>query len=148
MIDIAPRMAANSRPWPLTTDARRQLIDEIARLRHEVVALAGQGLEEGIVSLPVAFAERRLDTLTGVLSRAELVGDAGCAAIGRRATLRDDGGHSTTYDIVFPGDGDPTRGRISADSPLGKAILGAEAGDVVHVTAPSGGWSVTVISVE
>ncbi len=148
MIDIAPRMAANARPWPLTSDAQSKLIDEIARLRHEVAALSGQGLEEGIVRLPIALAERRLQVLIGVLNAAELVDDAACAAIGRRATLCDDGGNTTTYDIVFPGDGDPTMGRISADSPLGKALLGAEAGDVVQVTAPAGAWSVTVQSVE
>ena len=117
-------------------------------MRHDFLSLTGQGLEEGIVQLPVALAARRLETLKDVLDRAEIVDDVRCAAIGRRATLRDDDGESASYEIVFPGDGDPTRGCISADSPLGGAILGSQEGDVVEVNAPAGRRSLTVVSID
>ena len=52
-----------------------------------------------------------------------------------------------SYTIVFPGDGDPSRGWVSADSPLGSAVLGARAGESVHVAAPVGRWRVTVVAV-
>jgi transcription elongation GreA/GreB family factor len=51
------------------------------------------------------------------------------------------------YEIVLPGSGDPSVGWISANSPLGDAILGAQAGDIVDVDAPGGRWSVTVVAV-
>jgi transcription elongation factor GreA len=38
-------------------------------------------------------------------------------------------------------------GGISPDSPLGKALLGAKAGDEVHVHAPKGSWRARVLSV-
>jgi transcription elongation factor GreA len=122
-------------------------VDEIARLRQEHSSLTGAGLEEGIVQLPVARVSRRLDTLSHVLDGARDA-DPTCVAIGRRATLRDESGEVMCYWIVLPGDGDPDQGWISADSPLGSAVLGATAGAVVHVEAPAGRWSVAVVAVD
>jgi transcription elongation GreA/GreB family factor len=136
------------RSWPLTREAWDRLVDEVARLRESVSTMAGQGLEEGIVRLPVAIATRRLETLNEVLGRCVLVDETGCVAIGRRATLRDGDGALMSYEIVFPGDGDVEKEWVSADSPLGVALLGASAGDVVHVDAPAGRWSVSVVSVD
>ena len=42
------------------------------------------------------------------------------------------------YEIVTPEESDPTVGRISPSSPIGKSLLGHEAGDVVVVRVPSG----------
>ena len=148
MPDIAAQTIERTRPWPLTSGARSQLIEDIARMREDLTSLTGQGLEEGIVRLPVALTERRLETLQEVLARAEIVDGVHCAAIGRRATLCENGGESMTYQIVFPGEGNPAEGYISADSPLGEAILGARPGDVVEVVAPAGRWSVTLVSVD
>jgi transcription elongation GreA/GreB family factor len=138
---------ATDRGWPVTPEASDLLVERIADLRAAVTSLAGQGLEEGIVELELVQAARRLDTLEAVRTRATLVDDGSCA-IGRRAVLKDEHGETITYEIVFPGDGEPTRGLISADSPLGAAIIGARPGDVVDVDAPVGRWSATVISVE
>jgi transcription elongation GreA/GreB family factor len=148
MPDIAAQTIEKTRPWPLTSAARSKLIDDIARMREDLTSLTGQGLEEGIVRLPVALTERRLETLEEVLARAEIVDGIRCVAIGRRATLCEDGGDSMTYEIVLPGDGNPSKGCISADSPLGEAILGARPGDVVEVAAPAGRWSVTLVSID
>jgi transcription elongation factor GreA len=147
MSNGAVRSIAPARSWPLTREAWDRLVDEVSQLRESVSTLAGQGLEEGIVRLPVAIASRRLETLGEVLERCELVDETPCVAIGRRATLRDGDGAVMSYEIVFPGDGDVEQGWVSADSPLGHALLGASAGDVVHVDAPAGPWSVTVVSV-
>ena len=68
--------------------------------------------------------------------------------IGRRVTLLEEEGDSVTYALVFPGDGDPVQGWISADSPLGAAVLGCTPGDTVEVMAPAGPRVVTVLSVE
>jgi transcription elongation GreA/GreB family factor len=148
MPDNATQTTHKPRSWPLTSRALRQLIDEVARLRQDLSSLTSQGLEEGIIQLPVAVAARRIEVLTDVLERAELVDDRPCAAIGRRATLRDDDGQPMSFEIVVPGGGDPDKGRISADSPLGGAVLGAQAGDVIEVSAPAGRWSVTVTSID
>jgi transcription elongation GreA/GreB family factor len=134
--------------WPMTREAWDRLIAETSRLRDDISTMTGQGLEEGAVDLPVALATRRLDTLRDVLAQCHVVDDTPCAAIGRRAKLRDADGGLMSFEIVAPGEGDPDKGCVSADSPLGGAILGTQAGDVVHVSAPGGSWSVTVVSID
>jgi transcription elongation factor GreA len=42
------------------------------------------------------------------------------------------------YEIVVPEDADPTIGRISPSSPIGKSLLGHEEGDTIEVRVPSG----------
>jgi len=42
------------------------------------------------------------------------------------------------YTIVSPREVDPTRGRISSNSPTGKALLGRAQGEIVEITAPLG----------
>lgn len=136
------------RSWPMTREARTRLVGDVARLRESVSSMTGQGLEEGVFRLAVAVALRRLETLTAVLDRCEVVDDAACVTIGRRATVRDGDGGTMAYRIVFPGAGELDRGEISADSPLGTALMGASAGDVVSVNAPAGRWSATVVQVD
>jgi len=47
-------------------------------------------------------------------------------------------GEEVVYDIVTPEEADPTQGRISPSSPIGKSLLGHEEGELVAVKVPSG----------
>jgi transcription elongation factor GreA len=47
-------------------------------------------------------------------------------------------GEKTVFEIVTPEEADPTIGRISPSSPIGKCLLNHEEGDTVEVTVPSG----------
>jgi transcription elongation factor GreA len=47
-------------------------------------------------------------------------------------------GEETVYEIVTPEEADPTIGRISPSSPIGKCLLNHEEGDTVEVKVPSG----------
>src|SRR5258708_33969058 len=47
-------------------------------------------------------------------------------------------GEEIVYEIVTPEEADPTRGRISPSSPIGKSLLGHEPGDTVEVVVPPG----------
>lgn len=59
--------------------------------------------------------------------------------LGSLVTVKqEDTGEETIYEIVVPEDADPTIGRISPSSPIGKCLLGHEEGDSVDVRAPSG----------
>lgn len=50
--------------------------------------------------------------------------------------------------LVPPSNSDPFRGRMSISSPLGKAILGKAAGDVVALSAPGGTFRIRVTNVD
>ena len=53
-----------------------------------------------------------------------------------------------TYEIVGSQEANPRMGRISDDSPVGRALHGHRAGDVVTVMAPAGAIQLKIVSVE
>lgn len=144
----AIRQTSASQRWPMTADAWLSLVDELGQLRVDIAMLAEGDPEGDFVRLPAYKAARRFDVLSAVLDSAHKVHEPERAVIGRRVTLLEEEGHSVTYNLVFPGDGDPAQGWISADSPLGAAVIGSLPGDRVEVTAPAGPRVVTVLSVE
>jgi transcription elongation factor GreA len=59
--------------------------------------------------------------------------------LGSTVSLRHTGnGEEVVYELVTPEESDPTVGRISPSSPIGKSLLGHEAGDTVEVKVPAG----------
>ena len=59
--------------------------------------------------------------------------------LGSVVTLKhEDTGDEVVYEIVVTEDADPTIGRISPSSPIGKCLLGHEVGDSVEVRVPAG----------
>jgi hypothetical protein len=136
----------NPRPldqWPMTTEAWSALRAELDRLDAELAVAPAPG----IVRLPVGDPARRRDQLRRVRDGAVVDDSPGIAMIGRRVSIRDDG-EVETYALVLPGDGDPSQGWVSADSPLGAAVLGAQPGQRVQVLAPAGPREVEVTAVE
>jgi transcription elongation factor GreA len=131
----------------MTGQAWLSLVDELGRLRADLASLSGDAAD-GVVDLEATKAARRLNVLSAVLDSAERDHESESAMIGRRVTVIEAEGESVTYALVFPGDGDPTQGWISADSPLGSAVLGCLPGDEVEVAAPAGRRVVTVVAVE
>jgi transcription elongation factor GreA len=95
----------------------------------------------------VRHTRERVETLRRVLAGAVVVDEASVAAIGRRVELADDDAEVLEIALVLPGDGDAVRGWVSADAPLGAALLGARAGDTVVVQAPAGRWTARVRAV-
>jgi transcription elongation factor GreA len=55
-------------------------------------------------------------------------------------------GETVTYDLVTPEEADPTQGRISPSSPIGKCLLNHDEGDVVEVRVPSGTKEYEIVS--
>ena len=88
--------------------------------------------EDWPTASPISRSSRLHDgwmLLSAVLDAAEQIHEPDRAVIGRRVTLLEEEGESVIYTLVFPGDGDPAQGWISADSPLGSAVLGCRPGD-------------------
>jgi transcription elongation factor GreA len=60
------------------------------------------------------------------------------AGLGSTVHLRESTGDALVYQLVMPEDADAERGWISTASPIGRAIVGREAGDEVVVKTPGG----------
>ena len=61
--------------------------------------------------------------------------------------MRHEDGAEETYTIVGHLEADPRAGRISNESPIGKAILGKRSGDDARVAAPAGATKIKVLKV-
>ena len=120
---------------------RLQAIDEMRR------AAADKDFREN-APLEAAREQRghiegRIEELEETLKSATIIGreqkDTLKAGIGDRVTLRDlASGEELRYTIVSPREVDPTQGKISSVSPIGRATIGRGQGEVVEVVAPAG----------
>ena len=74
---------------------------------------------------------------------------ASAVALGRKVTVKDlEDGTEETYTIVGSQEADPMNGRISEDSPFGKALMGKEKGAEVVVEAPVGSLRYKILEVK
>ena len=75
-------------------------------------------------------------------------GASGEVALGVVVTVRDlDGGREAEHTIVSAAESDPAHGRLSIDSPLGRALTGAKVGDTVTFEAPRGRRRLEVVAI-
>src|SRR5687767_1874770 len=73
----------------------------------------------------------------------------GAAGLGVAVTVRDrDSGREATHLLVSAAESDPGNGRLSIDSPLGRALAGARAGDEVEFEAPRGRRRLEVVALD
>lgn len=96
--------------------------------------------------------ERRIAVLETQLAHARQVdGDRadGLAAVGTRVLVRElEDGDELVLDLVGTIEADAARGRFSVVSPVGRALVGNGAGDVVEVDAPGGRRRLEILAVE
>jgi transcription elongation factor GreA len=97
-----------------------------------------------------ALLEQRIAELRRRLAEARIVApaDDGKVGIGAYVRLRIDAGEPVLYQLVGSAEGDPARRRVSIESPVGRAVAGRAAGDVVEVDAPAGTRRLEVIAVD
>jgi transcription elongation factor GreA len=151
------------RPVLLTKDGLQQLQEELDRLvqvrRGEVAERIRQAREFGDISENAEYTEAkneqslvegRIQTLEAMIRNAVLIEDApreaGVVAVGAKVSVTTEDGDES-YAIVGAAEADPLRGRISNESPLGRALMGHRAGEEVEWTSPSGTSRLTIVSV-
>jgi transcription elongation factor GreA len=92
--------------------------------------------EQGKLYSRIAEVENVLDNYVLI---EETVYDANAVSLGSQVTVEDrEDGNRDTYRIVGSQEADPMNGRISEDSPFGRALMGKVIGDDVEVEAPMG----------
>jgi len=90
------------------------------------------------------FIEGRIQEIEGKLAAAQIIDPSsldadGKVVFGATVELEDeDGGTRVTYQIVGDDEADLKLGLISISSPIARALIGKEAGDVAEVQAPGG----------
>lgn len=83
----------------------------------------------------IRFLTKRLDAAVIVKQEAASHSEV---RFGAQVDVEDENGKKSSYLIVGPDEASPSDGRISFQSPLGRALMKRKVGDVVSVTRPAG----------
>ncbi len=99
-----------------------------------------------------AEIEARIAEIENMLKNVEIIDEDGIGtdvvSAGTKVNVKDlDDGEEAEYLIVGSTEADPMKGKISDESPLGAALIGHKAGDVVVVEAPMGKIEYEIISI-
>jgi transcription elongation factor GreA len=144
-----------SEPAYLTPEGRDELqreLDTLIKVRRPALAVKlKEAVAEGDLKENAdyhdtkeqqAFVEGRIQYLEKILRSAVIISNEGKTdeiRLGSEVTIREDGGDSDeTYMIVGAAEANPREGKISHESPIGKALLTHRKGDKVRVQTPSG----------
>ena len=134
----------------------RLLRVERPRVTREVSAAAAQGdrsenAEYIYGKKRLREIDRRIEYLTKRLDELEVVSpdpaQAGRIFFGAFVSVEDEDGQAIEYQIVGPDEFDVAAGRISTDSPLGRALLGRCEGDEIRVERPKGRMTFHVVGI-
>ena len=116
--------------------------EQVADLRPDANAHAVEGLAHGEHFL----AMRQQHALRSILDRAVITPTVDRAALGSSVRYREGDASAALITLVAPADAEPAAGRISVTSPMGAAMLGRRAGEVVRVRTPGGVRVITIIA--
>jgi transcription elongation factor GreA len=162
-------MATGLKPNLLTPEGLERIREELNRLRTEGRERIAERLERAFADgqddefvdnaeLEAArheqsFLEGRIRELEEILGNYQLIEENGgphdVVHVGDRVTVREEDAEETeTYHLVGAAEADPAEGRISNESPLGKALLGKKVGATVNVSAPNGLINFRIIKID
>jgi transcription elongation factor GreA len=150
---------------PMTVEGHAALDAELKRLKTEerpnVIAAIAEARSHGDLSENAeyhaakerqSFIEGRVAELEDKLARAQVIdvrrlsGDT--IKFGATVTVLDeDTEEEAVYKIVGEDEADVRAGKISISSPIARALIGKEEGDVVEVTAPGGAKSYEILKI-
>ena len=142
---------------PMTMEGAEALREELQRLKHEarprVVKAIAEAREHGDLKENAeyhaakeeqGFIEGRIQEIEGKLSNAQVIdvtkiAPTGKVIFGTTVKLIDlEKDESRTYKNVGDDEADLKQNKVSVSSPIARALIGKEEGDVVVVQAPSG----------
>ncbi len=151
---------------PITVNGAQKLRDEFQRLKKEdrpriVSAIAEarahgdlrENAEYHAAKEEQGFIEARIKQIDGMLSNAEIIDvtaltKTGKVVFGATVELIDeDSGKQVAYQIVGEDEADIGSGMLSFSSPIARALIGREEGDVVDVKTPGGDRSYEIVEV-
>ena len=129
---------------------------EVAQRLHEAVEGSGDlgvdlDAEYEAAKNEQAFVEGRIQELEILLANARVIEEnekTDFVTVGSTVCIREGENPEEVYTIVGPAEASPRDGRISNESPLGRALMERRAGDTVRVEAPGGAFTVRATKVQ
>ncbi len=134
----------------LKGEARKQIAD---RLRAAIqMGDLSENADYTSAKEEQAFIEGRIQELELTLKKAVVIepsaGDTDTIQIGSQVTVREEGFEEETFHIIGSKEADPDNGKISYESPIGRALLNHRVGDIVRVETPGGDIIFKIIDIK
>lgn len=129
------------------TNVRRPEIAERLRQALEDGGELTENTEYEEAKNEQAFIESEINRIDRILRNAKVIDENAkfdTVEIGALVTIIEDGYDDEEYRIVGAAEANPSLGKISKDSPMGKALMGAKVGDKVKYKAPDGTITIKV----
>jgi len=134
----------------LVTVRRQEIAQQIAEAKAEGDLRENAGYDEA--KNAQAFVEGRIQELKIKIRNAQIIDNSQMpdnqVALGRKVVVKENGYDEESYTIVGSTETDPSNGRISNESPIGKALLGRTVGEIVSINVPAGEIEFEIIRVE
>lgn len=151
----------------LTKEGYKKLQDELDELRNvkrkEVAERLHEAAENSLgefVEDPEfeaakneqSFVEGRIKELQTLLANATVIDDGNrkksdSVEIGSKVTVKQGNRKPEEYRIVGAAEASPREGKISHESPLGRALMGKKKGEDAEIQAPSGSFKVKIVKI-
>jgi len=131
----------------LKTVKRREVVERIEKAKE--MGDLSENAEYAIAKDEQAFIEGRILELGDLFNNATIIDEmkkTDAVSVGSKIKVKIDGGEKE-FEIVGITEADPIHGKISNESPLGRAMLGRRRGDEVEVLTPRGKIIYTIIDV-
>jgi transcription elongation factor GreA len=147
----------------LTPEGRKKLEVELEmrkiEMRQKIALIIKEAKEQGDLSENAEYTEakrqqsdneRRIMELEGIIRTSQVASfdkESNVVQMGSKVTVKFNGDEQT-FDIVGSNEADPLGGKISNESPIGKALMGKKAGDKTMVQTPSGEKEYKIVEVK
>ena len=134
----------------LRTVRRQDVAESIQQSRERGGAVSNAEYEEAKNEL--AFTEGRILTLDNLINNAVIIEKTQEARetveVGATVTVQNQDGKTYQYTITGSAEADPSQGKISNVSPIGKSLLGKRLNEVTEASVPSGKIQFEIISID
>ena len=125
----------------LETTRRREVADKIHQAKE--LASTQNNAEYEDAKNEQAMVEGRIQMLQNLIQNAEIIDSDEAhrskqVILGSTVRVKASDGKAQEYTIVGPAEADPREGKISNESPVGRALIGKKLNDEVEVSAPKG----------
>lgn len=132
----------------LISVSRKEVADKIKRARE--MGGTENNAEYEDAKNEQAFIEGRVSTLENIILNAHIIEEPqipGVVELGDTVMIQNQDGKMDRYQIVGTAEASAAEGKISKESPVGKALLGRKKGDKVEVRTPAGTMKLQIIEV-
>lgn len=147
----------------LTTEGEAKLRAELAELtgprREELAQRLRSAIQMGDLSENAdyhkakedqAFLEGRIQELEAILRMATIIENtqSDVVAVGSKVTIQEEDFDPETFYVIGAKEADPRNGKISNESPFGRALLDHKVGDEVEAETPAGRIKLKILKIE